>query len=95
MNVYCGSDVMFFGEENISVYSSSLWAERGFCKTCGSSLFYRIKSNKLHHIPLGLFEDQEGMEFTMQLFIDKKPDSYNFAEKTETMTQKEIFVSSE
>ena len=25
---------------------SSAWAERGFCKNCGSHLFYRLKENK-------------------------------------------------
>ena len=43
MAVDCGTDVSFEGEENISVYSSSEWAERGFCKECGSHLFYRLK----------------------------------------------------
>ena len=29
--------VTFSGEENIQRYDSSTWAERGFCKRCGSS----------------------------------------------------------
>jgi len=39
MVVNCGSEVAFEGKENISVYSSSDWAERGFCKKCGSHIF--------------------------------------------------------
>ena len=31
MAVDCGSEVSFEGEENISVFNSSEWAERGFC----------------------------------------------------------------
>ena len=34
--------VRFTGEENLSRYRSSAWAERGFCKICGSNLFFRI-----------------------------------------------------
>jgi len=34
--VDCGEDVAFEGEENISVFSSSEWAERGFCNKCGA-----------------------------------------------------------
>jgi hypothetical protein len=30
------------GKENISVYPSSEWAECGFCKHCGTHLFYRL-----------------------------------------------------
>lgn len=41
----CGSDINFTGEENITVYQSSEWAERGFCNKCGSHLFYRLKQN--------------------------------------------------
>ncbi len=31
------------GLENVSIYGSSDWAERGFCRNCGTSLFYRLK----------------------------------------------------
>ena len=34
--VDCGEDVSFEGEENTSVFSSSEWAERGFCNKCGA-----------------------------------------------------------
>ena len=40
---------MFNGEENIERYSSSAWAERGFCKRCGSSLLYRFEGNESIH----------------------------------------------
>ena len=30
------------GEENVGVYASSDWAERGFCRQCGTHLFYRL-----------------------------------------------------
>ncbi|NIT13149.1 MAG: GFA family protein, partial [Candidatus Dadabacteria bacterium] len=42
MAVNCGTDVTFEGEDNITVYDSSSWAERGFCSGCGSHLFYRL-----------------------------------------------------
>lgn len=35
--------VTFEGEENVSRYDSSAWAERGFCTRCGTNLFYRLK----------------------------------------------------
>lgn len=91
MELNCGTDVSIEGAEHITVYDSSPWAERGFCSTCGSNIFYRIKGSGEHMLSVGLFEDVADLMFTSQVFIDEKPDFYNFAEKTETMTGKEIF----
>ena len=90
MVIGCGSDVEYEGEENITVYDSSEWAERGFCKKCGSHLFYRLKDIKDHQIPAGLFEDQESFNFNLQVFIDRKPSFYSFANKTIEMTEAEV-----
>ncbi|MFT4677303.1 MAG: hypothetical protein ACJAX5_002962 [Patiriisocius sp.] len=35
--------ITFDDEGDVSTYRSSEWVERGFCKQCGSSLFYRLK----------------------------------------------------
>jgi len=90
MVIGCGSDVEYEGEENITVYDSSEWAERGFCKKCGSHLFYRLKEIKDHQIPVGLFEDQDNFNFNLQVFIDRKPSFYSFANKTIEMTEAEV-----
>lgn len=92
MEIDCGKDVSFQGAYNITVYGSSPWAERGFCSKCGSNLFYRLKGSGEYQMSAGLFEDTEGFVFDLQVFIDKKPDFYNFAEKTKTMTEAEIFA---
>ncbi len=92
MSVFCGSDVTFEGEESIGIYSSSDWAERGFCKQCGSGLYYKIKSNQQYHMPAGLFENLDDLTFNVQVFIDKKPEFYNFAEETKKMTEAEVFA---
>jgi len=91
MEIDCGTEVSFDGEENITVYDSSEWAERGFCKNCGSHLFYRLKENKQHMIAVGLFDNQEDLVFENQVFIDKKPSFYSFSNKTKDMTEKDIF----
>ncbi len=90
MVIDCGSDVEYESEENITVYNSSEWAERGFCKKCGSHLFYRLKEVKDHQIPAGLFENQESFNFNLQVYIDRKPSFYNFANKTLEMTEAEV-----
>lgn len=90
--VECGTDVSFGGEENIRIYQSSEWAERGFCKKCGSHLFYRLKQNNQYYIPVGIFDNDEGLVFEHQVFIDEKPEYYSFANETKNMTGAELFA---
>ncbi|MGB1799614.1 MAG: GFA family protein [Gammaproteobacteria bacterium] len=90
MEVECGTEVFFTGEEHISIFNSSDWAERGFCKKCGSHLFYRFKEANLHMMPVGLFEDDSQFVFKKQVFIEEKPSYYHFANKTEDMTGDEL-----
>lgn len=87
----CGTAVTFHGADNVSVYNSSDWAERGFCKNCGSHLFYRLKANNQHIVPVGLFDNQTDFIFDHQVFIDKKPAFYCFANETKDMTEAEVF----
>ena len=91
LEINCGSDVTLTGEEHVSIYDSSPWAERGFCKNCGTHLFYLIKENLTYNVPLGLFGDSINPEFNLQIFIDKKPKNYSFADKTETLTEEQVF----
>lgn len=90
--VSCGANVSFEGDDSISVYDSSPWAERAFCNKCGSHLFYRVKGNQEHIIPAGLFSNQEAFDFTHQIFIDKKAAYYDFANETSKMTEAEVFA---
>ncbi|WMN60590.1 GFA family protein [Pseudoalteromonas xiamenensis] len=75
----------------VSVFSSSEWAERGFCKACGTHLFYRLKANNHYILPAGLFAEEGELTFDHQIFIDEKPTYYDFANETKTMTGKEVF----
>ncbi len=91
MEVDCGTEIDFDGEDNIAVFGSSDWAERGFCRTCGTHLFYRLRESQQHMVPVGLFEDDEGLVFDTQVFIDERPAYYEFANQTKTLTGEEIF----
>lgn len=89
----CGTQVSFNGEDNISVYDSSEWAERGFCKQCGSNLFYRLKAKQQYMMPPGLFDGFDSLTFDHQIFIEEKPDYYDFANDTHNMTGEEVFAA--
>jgi len=90
--VDCGTDVSFDGEENISVYNSSEWAERAFCNQCGSHLYYRLKEPNQHMVPVWLFDTDIPFVFGHQIFIESKPDYYHFGNKTKNMTGEEVFA---
>ena len=92
LGVDCGSDVILEGAENISVFNSSDWAERGFCSKCGSNLFYRVRKTRQHFMPAGLFDEAESLIFDHQIFIDKKPAYFDFVNETENMTEAEVFA---
>jgi len=92
MAVDCGTEVSFTGEDDISVFDSSDWAERGFCNKCGTHLFYRLKQNQQYYMPAGIFEDDSNFVFDHQVFIDEKPEYYKFANKTNDMTGAEVFA---
>ena len=42
-------------------------------------------------VPVGLLDDQASFVFDSQVFIDKKPAFYSFANETSDMTEAEIF----
>lgn len=91
--VHCGTDVRFDGREHISAYSSSDWAERGFCAHCGTHLFYRLKQDGQYALPVGLFDDGPEWEFAEQIFIEEKPSYYDFANQTKNQTGAEVFAA--
>ncbi len=86
----CGTNVMLTGEDHIAIYDSSEWAEHGFCKTCGTNLFYRLKENGQYMIASAIFDNQDGLTFTTQVYIDDKPSYYSFAEQTENLTGAQV-----
>ncbi len=88
----CGTEVTISGEENLSLFSSSDWAERGFCARCGTHLFYRLKESQQHMVAVGLFDDQQDLTFKRQVFIEEKPPYYHFGNDTENLTGEEIFA---
>lgn len=90
MELECGSNIEFQGEENIRTYGSSKWATRGFCKVCGSHLFIKETSSNDYGIPVGLFPDGSNIRFNRQVFYDNKPAYYRFSNSTHNITSEYI-----
>jgi len=90
--VKCGTKVQIEGNENVKMYDSSSWASRGFCKECGTHLFYKFKANGEYNMPVGMFPKLKGLEMDMQYFSDMRPSYYCFSNKTKEMTTDEIMA---
>jgi hypothetical protein len=86
LGVQCGSDVEIEGEEHVVRYRSSQWAERGFCGTCGSNLFYRFLPTDGYAFTAGLFPDDALQPLAEEIFIDEKPAYYAFDAASEKLT---------
>lgn len=88
----CGDAISFEGADSITRYRSSDWAERGFCKLCGSSLFYRLLQDGRYAVSAGAFDDQTDFTLSGEIFIDDKPKYYDFAGDRCRMTGAEVFA---
>lgn len=88
------TDVSFEDSTGLKWYRSSDWAERGFCGTCGSSLFYRLVENptKMTVCAGALDGVADDTPLTKEFFIDEKPGFYNFEGEREKLTGAEVFA---
>ena len=86
------SHVVAAGPDLIATYSSSGWGERGFCKVCGTSLFWRSLDGEHYAMSATLFDGLSNTQLTQEIFIDSKPSWYAFANETEQMTGAEFFA---
>jgi hypothetical protein len=80
------------GRENVAVYTSSDWAERQFCRICGTHLFYNSPAYNYFGVSAGTMDDLEGLSLTTEIFIDRKPDAYSFAGATDKLTEAEFIA---
>ncbi len=85
-------DLQVEGEDNLAVYKSSDWGERCFCKICGSNLFWRTQSLDHVSVMAGAINEEDQLTLTSQIFIDRKPDYFGFANKTSMETEADIFA---
>ena len=88
------ASVDFSQSETLKWYRSSDWAERGFCGTCGSSLFYRLVSDpdKIGVMSGAMDSLPDGLPVTQEFFIDRKPDYYDFEGERKRLTSEEVFA---
>ncbi len=83
--------IEFTKDEGMAWKKSSHIAERGFCRECGSSLFWRLTAEGKYQgttsVSLGSLDDKTGVRLIKEWFIDQKPDAYALAGERECITQ--------
>jgi len=68
------------GEDALAWYPSSERVRRGFCRTCGSSLFWDpVQSDKIA-VAMGAFDDPTDSHLHMHIFVAEKGDYYEIAD---------------
>ncbi|TMM52683.1 GFA family protein [Sulfitobacter sabulilitoris] len=73
-------------------FRSSDWAERGFCGTCGSTLWYGAIQEGARNFAAGLFENAADAPLKLEFFADKCPQGYALAGAHRKMTGEEAIA---
>lgn len=96
MSVPC-NDLQIEDERALARYVSSEWAERLFCRECGTSLFWRFQDDESGHVAIAYqsFDDLAPVSFAEEIFIDEKPVLYAFAGDRRRKTGAEIIAAFE
>ncbi|WP_062116361.1 GFA family protein [Aureimonas sp. AU40] len=92
MAVPCEGDFELTQSATLGIYRSSAYGERLFCKTCGSSLAWRMQDGSMHAVSFQAFDDQEGFHFAEEIFVDEKPTHYAFANDTRKLTGADVMA---
>jgi len=74
------ADVTFTRDAGLKWYHSSDQAERGFCATCGSSLFWKPDGQARMAISAGSIDGSTGLATTNHIFVADKGDYYLVAD---------------
>ena len=76
----------------VTIFRSSDWAQRGFCGTCGSPLWYETTHDGHRNLAAGLFENAGGGRMAMEFNVDRKPEGYALAGAHERLTKAETLA---
>ncbi len=99
MAAHAEGKVQFSGEAHISIYQSSQWAQRGFCKVCGANLFYHLLPRPglpdgEYIMSAGTVKEQQSLTFDNEVFIEHAPGWYEFTapETRSRLTEAELMA---
>jgi len=65
---------------DVSWYNASPEAQRGFCATCGSFLFWKRSDEDTISFSLGAIDNPTGLKLEKHIFVAEKGDYYDIAD---------------
>jgi len=71
------ADIVVEGAESITWYEASAFARRGFCKVCGSLLFWKPRDDAYISVLAGSFDEPTGLQGQCHIFVGDKGDYYS------------------
>lgn len=71
----------FTEDRGLTWYQSSDYAERGFCRECGSSLFWRMKGRDSLSVFVGCLDGELDLPVLMHIFVEGKKEYYKITDK--------------
>ena len=79
------SDVTVRGDKHLKWYKSSARARRGFCRVCGSSLFWEPIGEGRVSIAAGCLDKPTGLRTVRHVFVADKGDFYDITDGLEQL----------
>jgi len=79
-------NIRLTGGENLAWYRSSARARRGFCRQCGSSLFWEPIDTGRVSIAAGSLDSPTGLRTVRHIFVHDKGDYYEIADGLEQLS---------
>ena len=73
-------DLTIEGEAELAWFASSAFAKRGFCRTCGSNLFWQGEGAPQISIMAGTLDDASDLKIAAHIFVGDKGDYYEIAD---------------
>ena len=69
-------DLAIEGSGELNWYAASPEAKRGFCRVCGSALFWKRNGSKVTSVMAGAFDSPSGLAGQTHIFVADKGDYY-------------------
>lgn len=73
------ADLKLTQQDGLTWFVSSQSAKRGFCKKCGSSLFWKQNGSKTLSVCVGSIDGKSGLKLEGHIFCDDAGDYYEIA----------------
>lgn len=74
------ADIAIEGGDEITWYAASDFARRGFCRNCGSALFWKRNGSAVISVMAGAFDQPSALRGQCHIFVADKGDYYEIAD---------------